>query len=159
MAAYVPKGTWEINTTGVGVVNVEPAPGSVVTTIPTPNSVNSCAANPVTGKTVCTANNTDVYLISGTSLNATLTSGDGPGQINLSGGTCINCGVAMDAVHNKAIIGLSIGGTPGNTDGTPGFQVLDLSTSTFGPVFASQAGAISEGLLFDTTRDTYSTLT
>jgi hypothetical protein len=154
VVAYVPKGTWDIDTPGVSAVNVE---GSSITNtlIPTAplTGVNSCAANSVTKQIVCTANHTNVYLISGTSLNATLTSGGGPGKINFSGGSCINCNVSMDAVHNKAIIGLSIGGKAGNFDGTPGFQVLDLSTSTFGPLFASPAGAISEGMLFDPTRN------
>ena len=54
--------------TGVGVVNVE---GNLITppqgiTIPTQNPVNSCALSSLTGQTVCTANNSDVYVISGT---------------------------------------------------------------------------------------------
>ena len=81
--------------------------------------VNSCASNPITGQTVCTANNSDVYLLTGTSLGSTLTS-SGSGTINFSGGNCTNCGVAMDAVHNKAVIGLSL-------DGVPGFQFLNLA--------------------------------
>jgi hypothetical protein len=65
----------------------------------------------------------------------------------------------MDAVHNKAVIGLSIGGTASGgiptspPDGTPGFQVLDLSTSTFGTAFKSQAGNISEDPLVDPIRN------
>jgi hypothetical protein len=52
----------------------------------------------------------------------------------------------MDAVHNKAVIGLSVGGAPG-------FRVLDLGTSTFGAAFASPAGRISEEPLMDSTRN------
>ncbi len=113
--------------------------------MPTPNIVNSCAANPLTGKTVCTANNTDVYVLTGTTLSNTLTSG-GSGTIGFSGGSCTNCGVAMDATHNKATIGLAIGGAGG-------FQILDLATLTFEPAFKSAAGIISEDPLVDPSRN------
>jgi hypothetical protein len=146
VSSYVAKGNWSVTpTTGVSVVNIE---GSSVTPtlIPTPSTVNSCAPNPSTGTTVCTANNTDVYLLSGTSLSGTLTS-SGSGGIGFSGGGCTNCGVAMDAIHNKAVIGLSVGGVPG-------FQFLDLGTSTFEPALASPSGRISEDPLIDPTRNT-----
>jgi hypothetical protein len=55
----------------------------------------------------------------------------------------------MDAVHNKALIGLSIGGAGG-------FQFLDLGTKpTFEPAFKSQSpsGEISEDPLIDPTRN------
>ena len=145
VVGYVPKGNWSVtHTTGVSVVNVE---GSSVTPtrIPTSNVVNSCASNPLTGQTVCTANNTDVYLLTGTTLSSTLTSA-GSGFIGFSGGICTNCGVAIDAIHNKAAIGLSVAGAPG-------FQFLNLGTSSFEPAFASPAGRISEDPLFDPTRN------
>jgi hypothetical protein len=145
VVAYVPKGSWSFGASGVAAVNVE---GTSITNtlIPTTNAVNSCAANSVTGQVVCTANNTDVYLITGTTLNNTLTSG-GSSTIGFSGGRCTNCGVTMDAVRNKAVIGLSVGGLPG-------FQVLDLGSSpSFEPAFTSPAGKISEGPLFDPTRN------
>jgi hypothetical protein len=145
VSAYVPKGNWGSATTGVGVVPVEGAGAFGPALIPTPNAVNSCASNFVTGVTACTANNTDVYLLSGTSLSSTLTSG-GSGSIGFSGGGCTNCGVAMDATHNKALIGLSVGGTPG-------FQFLDLAASTFEPAFTSPAGEISEDPLVDPFRN------
>jgi hypothetical protein len=142
VTSYVPKGNWGFKSaiTGVSVVNVE---GSSITPtlIATPNAVNSCASNSVTGTTVCTANNTDVYLLSGTTLGSLLTSG-GSGAIAFSGGTCTNCNVAIDAVHNHAVIGLS-------TATAPGFQFLDLGTSTFETPVASPAGEISEGPLLD----------
>jgi len=142
VTSYVPKGNWNIKAaiTGVSVVNVEGS-SIVPTAITTANAVNSCASNSVTGTTVCTANNTDVYLLSGTTLGSTLTSG-GSGLIAFSGGICTNCGVAMDAVHNKAALGLSIAGAPG-------FQFLDLGTSTFETAVASPAGEISEDPLID----------
>jgi hypothetical protein len=110
-------------------------------------AVNSCASNSTTGETVCTANNTDVYLLSGTALNRTLTSGGGS-VTSFSGGQCTTCSVTMDPVHNKAVIGLSLGG------GTSGFQFLNLATSTVEPAFAAQAnGFISEAPLIDPIRN------
>lgn len=142
VTSYVPKGNWSAKSaiTGVSVVNVEGS-SIIPTAITTANAVNSCASNSVTGMTVCTANNTDVYLLSGTTLGSTRTSG-GSGQIFFSGGVCTNCGVAMDAIHNKAVIGLSIATAPG-------FQFLDLGTSTFETAVASPAGEISEDPLID----------
>lgn len=144
VVGYVPKGNWSMTLTpGVSVVNVE---GSAVTNtlVPTPDVVNSCASNPLTGQTVCTANGTDVYILSGTTLTSTLTSG-ATGTIGFSGGACTNCGVAMDAVHNRAAIAMSIGNAPG-------FQILNIGTG-FEPPFVSPAGAISEDPLLDPTRN------
>jgi hypothetical protein len=157
VVAYVPKGSWGGGATGVSTANVEPTPGPG-TAISTTSVVNSCAANSVTGQVVCTANDTNVYVITGTTVSNTLTSGGGPGEIGFSGGVCTNCSVAMDAVHNKAVIGLSIGGTVTagvpNLDGAPGFQVLDLGTTpTFEPAFKSPAGVINEDPLIDPTRN------
>jgi hypothetical protein len=145
VTSYVPKGSWIFGTSGVSVVNVE---GTSITNtlIPTANTVNSCASNPVTGTTVCTANNNDVYLLSGTTLGTTLSSG-ASGFIGFSGGSCTNCGVAMDAVHNKALIGMS-------TSGGAGFQFLNLATNLFEPTFATQSGGnISEDPLLDPIRN------
>lgn len=145
VVAYVPKSSWNENTTkGIGVLNVEGV--SIANKlVATTNPVNSCASNPITGKTVCTANNTDVYLLTGTTLSTTLNSA-GKGTIGFSGGSCTNCGVAMDAVHNKAVIGLSIAGAPG-------FQFLNLATSTFEKEFVSPAKQISEDPLIDPSRN------
>jgi hypothetical protein len=107
--------------------------------------VNSCASNSTTGQTVCTANNTDVYLLTGTTLNTTLTSA-GSGQIGFSGGACTNCGVAMDAVNNRAMIGLSVAGVPS-------FQFLDLNVNGFFPTLPSPSGRISEDPLIDPIRN------
>jgi hypothetical protein len=46
-------------------------------TIVAPNAVNSCSSNSTTGTTVCVANNTDVYLINGSTLSTTLSSSAG----------------------------------------------------------------------------------
>jgi hypothetical protein len=144
VTSYVPKGAWESGTTGISAVNVE---GSSITPtlISTPNAVNSAASNPITGETVATANNTDVYIIKGTTLTNTLTS-SGSGAISFSGGSATNTGVAMDATHNRAVIGESVGGAPG-------FQFLDLSTKTFLPPVASPSGEISEDPLIDPVRN------
>jgi hypothetical protein len=133
--AYIPLGNWGITaTTGVEVLPIETnsgiGTGGPAVAIKTPNTVNSCSSNSATGQTVCVANNTDVYLITGTSLNMTLTSG-ADGTASLSGGFCKNCGVVVDSVLNKALIteGLSTS-TPGVFQG--GFQFLELgATPTF----------------------------
>jgi len=148
--AYVPKGAWGGGPKNIGVVNIE---GSSITPmqIITPNVVNSCASNFLTGQTICTANNTDVYVITGTTLNATLTSA-GFGSLSFSGGLCTNCGVAMDPVHSKAVIALSLGGVGG-------FQYLNLGgLPSFEPPFTSKAPTgseanISEDILIDPVRN------
>ncbi|HKA55264.1 MAG TPA: hypothetical protein VKJ47_16540 [Candidatus Binatia bacterium] len=141
VTSYVPKGAWDLSNTGVSLVQVEGA-GTTPTVISTPNAVNSCASNSVTGQTVCTANTTDVYLISGATLSSTLTS-EGSGQASFSGGSCTNCGVAINAVTNKALLAL-------NTSSGPGFQFLDLAgPPTFEPAFASPSGRISENILIN----------
>ena len=77
--AYVPRGNWGSSTTGVAVVSIETSSGlgtgAPATLIATPHVANSCSSNSATGQTVCVANNTDVYLINGTTLASTLTSG------------------------------------------------------------------------------------
>ena len=148
VVSYVPKGNWGSSITGVSLVNVE---GSSITPgiIPTANAVNSCASNSVTGQTVCTANNTDVYVIpAGSSPTVTKLTSSGSSTIVFSGGICTNCNVAMDAVHNKAVIGLSVAGAPG-------FQFLDLSgiSPSFESAVTSPAGEISEEPLLDPFRN------
>ncbi|HEX3497502.1 MAG TPA: hypothetical protein VHT02_10105 [Methylocella sp.] len=143
VVAYFPKGAWDSSTTGVSAVNIE-GTSITPTKISTPNVTNSCASNPVTGKTVCVANNTDVYVLTGTTLSTMLTS-SGSGTISFSGGSCTNCSVVMDAVHNKAGIGLSIAGAPG-------FQILNLANSVFQPEFKSPSTEISEDPLIDPIR-------
>ena len=147
MTAYVPKGRWSSPTSDVSVVNVE---GSSIapTRIPTaPDAINSCASNPITGQTVCTANNNHVYILQGTALDSSVSpnplASAGTGIIVFSGGSCTNCGVMMDSIHNKAALALSV-------SGVPGFQFLDLGPSpTFEPPFMSPSGMISEDPLLD----------
>ncbi len=148
VTAYVPKGNWGSGATGIDVVNVE---GTSIknTTIKTGSDViNSCASNSVTGLTVCTANNTDVYVLKGTALDPSvspnpLTDG-GSGTITFSGGTATTTGVSMDATDNKALIALSVGSVGG-------FQFLDLATGKFEPAFTTKdpGRQISEDPLID----------
>ncbi|HKV56239.1 MAG TPA: hypothetical protein VJN94_16520, partial [Candidatus Binataceae bacterium] len=149
VTSYVPKGNWGSSTTGVSVVQVEPtaaaAPAAVPTVIATASAVNSCGSDAKNGQTVCVANNTDVYLIKGDSLTQTLHS-SGTTTVHFSGGTCTNCGVAIDSVNNKALITLG-------TAGGPGFQYLDLNkTPKFESAFASASQKVSEDPLVDPIR-------
>jgi len=144
--AYAPQGTWQggegtcsvggsrINTTGIKVVLIETSSGigkgGPPATISTKNPVNSCSSNSVTGQTVCVANTTDVYLVTGSTLTNTLASGATTIQ-TFSGGSCENCGVVVDASTNKALLTVGLGGA-----GFPaGYQFLDLGTAppTFEP--------------------------
>ncbi len=127
---YAPQGNWGGGSAALKLYRLKPAryrhrwcPVSScdwaafrIPALPTPN----------TGETVCVGNNTDVFLINGTTLSSTVTSSATSTQ-NFSGGTCENCGVVVDSTTNKALItiGLASGG-PG------GYQFLDLGgTPTF----------------------------
>jgi hypothetical protein len=144
VTAYVPKGYWSGSTKGVFVKNIEGAPGPG-TTVATANITNSCSSNPATGQTVCVANNTDVYLITGTTLTNTLTSGSNT-TASFSGGSCNNCGVSLNANNNTAVINM---GVTGSLDG--GVQILNLNTNTFGTPFP-MGKAVSENISVDPTR-------
>ena len=100
VTAYVPNGSWATSSTGVQVVPIEPLPVGLPQSISTPDTANSCASNSITGETVCTANGTDIYLITGSTINTTLTSGSN--AVRPPGPTgCKNCGVAIDAVADN----------------------------------------------------------
>ena len=144
VTAYVPKGYWSGTTTGVFTQNIEGTIGAFAS-IPTTHIVNSCSSNPATGQTVCVANNTDVYLITGNTLNTTLTSGSNT-TASFSGGSCNNCGVALNANNNTAVINM---GVIGGTDG--GAQVLNLNTNTFAAPFPMNQ-EVSENISVDPTR-------
>jgi hypothetical protein len=144
VTAYVPNGAWGGAVTGIQVVPVEPI--GVTITVATPNVVNSCSSNPATGETVCVANNTDVYLLTGTTLTGLLTSGSNT-TASFSGGSCKNCGVAMDALNNRAVIAMGLAPSPSGS----GLQYLDLGTNTFGAPFPTVA-EVSEDISIDPTR-------
>jgi len=143
--AYVPNGNWISPNTGIQVVPIEP-PGPA-TSIATRDVVNSCSSDSGTGETVCTANGTDVYLINGTTVNATLTSGS-TGEASTSGGNCNNCGVVIEPNSNTAVIEMGLSGSPSGW----GMQFLNLNTNTFSAP-AAAAHEISEDVVWDPIRN------
>jgi hypothetical protein len=147
VTAYVPQGYWEGGAAGIFVQNIEGAINPAVN-IPTPSIPNSCSSNPATGQTVCVANNTDVYLITGTTLNTTLSSGSN-NFASFSGGSFNNCGVAINAANNTAAINMGTTAGPGTSG--DGVQILNLSTNTFSPAFEMNQ-AVSENISVDPTR-------
>jgi hypothetical protein len=130
--AVVPSGCWGCGSTGFKVVELENGGGPPMATvpIPTPSVVNSCAANPATGEFICVGNDARVYTGDAPSatLTGTLTSASNA-FTGFSGGNCFNCGVAVDALNNNALIAMGHAGSPSGT----AIQVLSLSTSTFSP--------------------------
>jgi hypothetical protein len=125
VTAIVPRGYWSSSTTDIRMVALEGA--GVNTSIPTTSVVNSCAANQATGQSVCVANDTKVYLIdSAGTLTDTLNSGS-TGATGFSGGSCQNCGVAMNSLTNQVAINMGLAGSPSGS----GIQILDLNTKTF----------------------------
>jgi hypothetical protein len=124
VTAYVPDGAWAFGTTGVQVAQIEPTAG-VPTSIPTPNVTNSCSSNSVTGETICTANNTDIYRITGTTLNTTVTS-LATSTLGFSGGSCETCGVAIDEKNNLAYMQIGIAGSPSGG----GIETFNLAAGT-----------------------------
>ena len=154
---YVPRGNWGGGPTGVQVVPVETSagigannsvevPAAAPTQVVTANTVNSCSSNSETGETVCVANNTDVYLISGSTLSKTLTSG-ATGSQSFSGGICQNCGVVVDSSTNKALITLGL-----DTGGPGGYQFLDLGASPSFETPIPAGGSTSEDASIDPIR-------
>jgi hypothetical protein len=144
VTAYAPNGCWSCGTTGVQAVVIEGSGSNA--SIPTPSVTNSCSSNPATGQTVCVANNTDVYLISGSAVTNTLHSGSNA-FASFSGGSCQNCGVAINALTNQAVIAMGLTPSPS----TSGIQFLDLNTNVFNPP-APAASRISEDISIDPTR-------
>ncbi|MGH3185192.1 MAG: hypothetical protein ACRDOE_25250, partial [Streptosporangiaceae bacterium] len=104
--------------------------------ISTPMTVNSCASVPsgtfvaasTSPEAVCVSNGTDVYLIDGTTLVKTLTSGGGANSISFSGGSCTTCGVVVDSISGNAMISVA------TADGKGGYQILNLAAQTFSSV-------------------------
>lgn len=138
VTAYVPNARWGGGPDNVRVVPIEGS--GTVGSVTTPTAVNSCSSDSITGETVCTSNGTDVYLITGTTLNKTLTSG-ATGFASFSGGSCMTCGVAVNSVANQAVI--QIGLTSSN-----GLQFIDLKTNTVGTPVPS-VNEVSEDILWD----------
>jgi hypothetical protein len=145
VSAYVPKGSWTVDNTGIAAIQIEGS-GTTPTAITTAHAVNSCASNPTTGKTVCVSNGTDVYVLTGTGPIATFTD-TAAGTTNTSGGTCATCGVSINQLTNQAIL------TEGTASGSGAYQFMDLGTNTFAtPIASGHIGRISEELLVDPSR-------
>jgi RHS repeat-associated protein len=145
VTAFAANGCWGCSgATGVQAVVIEGTPSH--TTIATPSVVNTCATNPSTGKTVCLANNTDVYVIEGGAVTATLHSAS-TGLASQSGGACNNCGVAIDAVNNRAVLSIGLDFTSANPFHS-GLQFLDLNTNTFSTPIPAR-DPLSEAIVFD----------
>jgi hypothetical protein len=145
VTAYVPNGAWDYGTSGISVVPIEG--GGSATSISTANRVNSCSSNASTGETVCVDNTTNVFELSGSSITKTLTSSSNQ-EAAFSGGYCYNCGVAIDALTNTAVIS---GGFSGGTSGD-GLQLLNLATNTFATPYPS-AYTVSENISVDPNRN------
>jgi hypothetical protein len=149
VTALVPNASWGSSTLGIKIVQLESGGGPVVPpiSVATTNPVNSCAANPATAKGVCVANNTDVYTMDAYTGGpfAALTSGSNA-STNFSGGSCMNCGVAVNALTNQAVIAMGHTGSSGSV-----LQTLDLGTNTFSTPF-SLAHGVSEDISIDPTR-------
>jgi hypothetical protein len=89
----------------------------------------------------------DVYLITGATLNSTVSSGADTFS-SFSGGSCMTCGVSMNAAANKAVLTIGLSTAASGS----GLQFLDLGSSTFGaPV--PLANEVSEDVLWDQGRN------
>jgi len=146
--ALVPNGAWIVGSTGIQVVQLETGGGPAVLpiSVPTPDAVNSCAGNPATGEGVCVSNSPSVYHLSPSSVATPLTSGANA-FTSFSGGSCENCGVAINALTNQAVIAMGQVGSPSGT----ALQTLDLATDTFHPV-QNLFQHVSEDISIDPTR-------
>jgi hypothetical protein len=121
-------------------------PGRHAGLVTTPNTVNPRSASP-TGQAVFTANNTDVYVLSGSSLTHTLTSGSNSTG-SFSGGSCQNCGVVTNATANQAAFSMGLSGFVG------GYQFVNLgpSPSFVGPPIGV-VNEPTENIVWDSIRD------
>jgi hypothetical protein len=140
--AYVPKGSWAFGTTGISRVPIEGTDAPAV--VSTATEVNSCSSNSATGETVCVDNGTNVFLLKGATITRTLTSSSNS-LASFSGGSCQNCGVAINALTNTAIIA---GGFTNGSNSGDGLQVLNLTNNTFSAPFYS-AQRVSEDVSVD----------
>jgi len=141
VTAYVPNGNWSGGTTGILVVPVEG--GGSPTSLATANLVNSCSTDSSLGISACTADGfpADVYLIKGTAITKTVTTAANR-TAAFSGGSCYNCGVAVNAVTHQAVI------TMGFSGAESALQFLDLETGALGSPLPT-AHEASEDVLWD----------
>jgi hypothetical protein len=145
----VPNGDWGGGGANIRVAQLEPGGGPVVPPISIGTGgdiINSCAGNPATGESVCVANNTSVYHLSSAFVPTKLISGSNQLSPSFSGGRCFNCGVAMNALTNQAVIEMGHSGGSGTA-----LQTLDLGNNTFGTPL-SLARMVTENISIDPTR-------
>jgi hypothetical protein len=121
----------------LGIVSPPKGPASVFAFVP---------GNPATGEGVCVANDTNVYHISASNTVKTLTSSANT-TTSFSGGSCHNCGVAMNALTNQAVITIGLSTSPSGS----ALQTLNLGTDTFSTPFPL-ANQVSENISIDPTR-------
>jgi hypothetical protein len=143
--AYVPFAYWD-NPSNPGIEEVPLEGTGTAQNFTTPSGVNSCAANSTTGEVVCTENNANVDVITGSTLT-TLTSGSNT-YAGFSGGDCENCGVGINPSSNTAVIGMGLAGSPSYS----GVQVLNLSNNTFNTAFPLN-NEVSEDISIDSGRN------
>jgi len=141
--AYVPFGYWEGGTTGIEEVPLE-GTGTAIH-FATSGAVNSCASNSVTDEVVCTENTANVDLINGSTLT-TITSGSNA-FASFSGGSCKNCGVAINPETNTAVIAMGVIGGPASE----GIQIVNLTNNSFDKAFPMH-NDVSENISIDPDR-------
>jgi len=149
VTAIVPRGAWEGGMTGIRVVQLEGSPvAGLPVSIATTAIVNSCAANPATGKSVCVDNGTGVYMLDSLAGGLISTTNSSSNALAFfSGGHCNNCGVAVNALTNEAVIAMGFTPSPSSS----ALQVMSLQTGTFSPPFP-MTHQISENISIDPTR-------
>jgi hypothetical protein len=149
VTAIVPRGSWSAGSTGIRVVQLEGAPvAGLPLSIATSALINSCAANPATGKSVCVDNGTGVYMLDSLAGGLSGTTNSSANSFaSFSGGSCQNCGVAVNALTNEAVIAMGFTPSPSNS----AVQVMSLQTGTFSAPFPT-TNLISENISIDPTR-------
>lgn len=149
VTAYIPNGDWEhISSIGIQVVPVEGSSGATCTEIPTTDAINTCSYDNKTKQVICTSNDTNVYVISGTTITSTLQSGGKSSGAPFTGGSCETCNVAMG--NGYAAVGIGMGLDSSNNPIT-GYELLDLKKLTFGAP-ATASSEISEAPSYDIKR-------
>lgn len=141
VTAYTPNGAWDIPNPNIQVTTIEPV--GVPATVPTADAINSCSSNSSTGTTVCTANGGNMYVLTGTTPTGPVPS-LGDQNANFSGGSCVACGVAIDAVNNKAYVQIGLSTAPSGT----ALQVVN-STNLANMSVIPLSNGISENIQVD----------
>src|SRR5262249_9787652 len=100
------------------------------------------------GKSVCVDNGTGVYMLDSLAGGLSGTTNTASNAFaSFSGGSCHNCGVAVNALTNEAVIAMGFTPSPSNS----ALQVMSLPTGTFSTQFP-MTHLISENISIDPTR-------